>query len=369
MAALQRPVDYSVPVPSVANPLELLSQGLQQRQENQQAQTKQAIDLSKLNQEQQERARGAVSNAILLADTPEKWAQTVPALAQRLGPQFAQEYGDFSTRDAALAEMGTTEQVSGEIGRRTKAEEQANKPPDVTELYDASGQAQKVTWDAEQNRFVPVGGPKAPTKGITTRTLPDGTVETIIGGSGGGMTQTTQNKVGEKQFNAAELGSRLSGVMADFKPEYQTLYGKAVNTKRSWQAWLDPNSLSPGDKQGLTDFAQYRSKAFGNLSQYLNDLSGAAISPAEFGRLSQAMPNPGTGLFDGDDPVTFKSKLETVASEAQRALARYQFYQQTGSIPASLDEIPLNDVKQAGGKWYVKKDGQWYEAGGADQGQ
>lgn len=319
------------------------------------------LKIQELSGAHQQQFAQTVAKFAAEAQTPEEWER----IRQKLTQMTGSDPGDFETgRKALLAEASTLPEI---LARQDKAETRSSKAPDVVEIFDpASGQPQKMTWDAAERKFVPLGGAKAPSKGIRVTTNADGSTTTEIGGtaeSNQGLTGPTTNVVQAKAFNTAEMGSRLAGIMEKFKPEYQTVGTRLANLWRGTKASIDPKMLSPGDTQSLTDFAKYRSQSIGNVNRLLNELSGAAVSPSEGERLKAEVPNPGTGIFDGDDPVSFKAKMESVADQANRALARYQYYQSHG-LPQNLEEIPLNNVKQIGGKWYVKaQDGQVYEVG------
>ena len=196
--------------------------------------------------------------------------------------------------------------------------------------------------------------------GLFFTTAAGDTIE--IGGDGGNaqLGKAAANTAQTKAINAAEVGSRVREIQASFKPEYQQLGTKLQNYWRAGKAKIDPNLLSSEDTRGLLDFAKFQSRAIGNVNRLLNELSGAAVSPQEAERLKAEVPNPGTGWFDGDDPVTFQAKMDRIVKDSDAALARYKYYQAVG-LPSRIDEIPLADVQQIGGKWYVRKGGKVYE--------
>jgi hypothetical protein len=93
--------------------------------------------------------------------------------------------------------------------------------------------------------------------------------------------------------------------------------------------------LSESEKRQIADFASFKASAFENASMILNQLSGAAISESEAARLMQFLPNAGTGAFDGDDPITFKRKLDEFDSKIRSSLERYAKQKGVG-----LDAVP-----------------------------
>jgi hypothetical protein len=230
----------------------------------------------------------------------------------------------------------------------TKAD--SPKAPSIQTIYSENGQEQKVQWDEKKGAYVPIGGEKAPSGTKFSLTQPDGT--TIEFGEGNlPLGKAAQNEVDKKALNTSELGARLGSVAKDFKPEYQTLGTRFANWFRSGKASLGAE-LDPAEEQELSNFAKYRAGAIDNLNTILKEMSGAAVTPQEFERIKAVMPNAGTGVFDGDDPVTFQAKLERALTETDKALARYQYYTAHG-IAGSVDKIPLNDVQQIDGVWYV----------------
>jgi hypothetical protein len=285
-----------------------------------------------------------------LATTPEMWGR----LQQTYAP-YAEKYGfpdlpDYEGRDEWLKEG------SALFGEK-------ESPWSVVEKYNEGGQPTKVLFNKKTLQERPFGGAKAQSGGISF-TTPDGSTIEIGGdGSNAALANTTQGQVQQKAINTAEMGARVSSIATDFKPEYLTLGSRLANTWRSGVAKIDPGSLGAGDQKALADFSAFKSRSLGNLNRFLNELSGAAISPAEAERLRAEMPDPGTGVFDGDDPVSFKAKLDRLLTDANAALARYRFYQATG-IPNNIEEIPLSNVKRGpDGIWRVMKDGKVYRIG------
>ena len=230
------------------------------------------------------------------------------------------------------------------------------------EIYGEGGQPQKGVFDKRTGSFMPMGSPKAKTGAISFTTAAGDTIE--IGGEGGNaaLSKTTQGQVQQKAINTAEMGGRIASIAADFKPEYQTLGTRFANVWRSGKAKLDPSSLGAGERKSLADYASFRSKSIGNVNRLLNELSGAAVSPQEAERLKAEVPNPGTGWFDGDDPVTFQAKMERIMSDSNAALARYRYYQSVG-IPNNIEQVPLADVKNIDGVWHVKVGNKVYRIG------
>lgn len=181
-----------------------------------------------------------------------------------------------------------------------------------------------------------------------------------VGGSGAGLTTGTKTEIQKKQLDAVEMGARTMAIRQAFRPEYQTI-GTRLGVK--WNqavAKVNPNLLSDENKALVGDFANYRAGAIDNVNRLLNELSGAAVSPQEATRLRESMPDPGDGIFGGDDPVSFKAKIDRVVDYVDKALVRYQFIQEMG-MPGGIDQIPVGNIKKGkDGVWMIKKGKQVY---------
>lgn len=150
-----------------------------------------------------------------------------------------------------------------------------------------------------------------------------------------------QNKVDE---GLLDTGARLQGLSAierQFKPEYQQV---GTRVSASWSSIKEKAGLGldEGDKQFLTEFSQYKRNSIDALNQYIKSVTGAAMTNAEAERIMRGLPNPGTGLFDGDSPTEFKAKLDDALKQSRMAEARLVYIKRNGmSIgDVSLDRMP-----------------------------
>ena len=155
-----------------------------------------------------------------------------------------------------------------------------------------------------------------------------------------GMTNATTTKVQGQQLDAQDTIARLDEIRASFKPEFQN-WGSKLGQK--WLSAKDSAGagLSEPERSQLTDMSRFQASAYENMSRILNQLSGAAISPAEFERLSRFLPNVGSGVFDGDSPTVFKAKLDAFDKSVRQAIKRYEYAQQRGLQTGGF-EIPLD---------------------------
>jgi hypothetical protein len=61
----------------------------------------------------------------------------------------------------------------------------------------------------------------------------------------------------------------------------------------------------------------------------------------EAARIITSLPNPGQGLFDGDSPVEFESKLNESMRQLRLVEARNSYILRRG---LSFKDVPLNDM-------------------------
>lgn len=168
------------------------------------------------------------------------------------------------------------------------------------------------------------------------------------------MDADNTNKLGKEAMNRVEGQmadgvhqiARLQSIQQQFKPEY-LMMDKIAGFR--WDALMDSTSLTrknmkPEQRQNLAEFAAFRQEATENLNRYIKEITGAQMSEAEAARLTRAMPNPGTGLFDGDSPTEFKAKMDNAVRMSQMAFARNAYLRRQGfqgDANAMATRIPL----------------------------
>ena len=158
---------------------------------------------------------------------------------------------------------------------------------------------------------------------------------------------STATKLEEKLLSASDIRSQVSNIRSSFKPEYQTY---SVQSGMAWSALKDKfnsKSLSEKDQQGLAEFTEYRANAGQMFSNVLKELSGAAVNPTEFKRAEAYLPNPGSGIFDGDSPTQMAAKIKKMEEFTDKALAKYTYIRKNGfDVNAvDVDQMPkiMND--------------------------
>lgn len=197
-----------------------------------------------------------------------------------------------------------------------------------------------------------LGQPAVGPGGLQMEFGPDGRPTLIRSGAGGasgkpanpaGLAQPTINALEETAVTAGNALARIDQVTRGFKPEYQVWGTRGA----AWWSAVKEKAganLPEADRQALTEFSQYRRDSIALLNQTIKDITGAAMSNAEAGRITAQVPNPGSGVFDGDSPTEFKAKLEGVAKDTRSAILRANWARAKGVDPlktgVELSEVP-----------------------------
>lgn len=138
-----------------------------------------------------------------------------------------------------------------------------------------------------------------------------------------------QNKVDEDLLDTTRNLMRLDTIAGQFKPEFQTLMTRGSNWWTAAKETLG-GKLTNKERQDLTEFSQYKRNAIDSLNQYIKSITGAAMTDAEAQRILKGLPNPGTGLFDGDSPTEFKAKLDDAMKQTRMSVARLAYIKRNG---------------------------------------
>lgn len=156
----------------------------------------------------------------------------------------------------------------------------------------------------------------------------------------GTLSKTTAGEVEKGVITTADAVTRLNNIQFSYRPEYQNI---GFRTKQAWGTLKDKfGGLSPTEKTQLTNYSQYRQNSLQNLNQTIKDITGAAMGIQEAERIIATLPNAGAGIFDGDSPTEFESKLNNGIAQTKYALARKNYALRKGlnweSTP--LDKMP-----------------------------
>jgi hypothetical protein len=160
---------------------------------------------------------------------------------------------------------------------------------------------------------------------------------------GNAMEGGTRRQIEEQIVGNQDAISRLTGLQQSFRPEYQQWGTRWTNM---WAGLRERSGaqLSAQETARLRNYTQARSAALENLNATIKETTGAAMSESEAARITATMPNPGTGLFDGDSPTEFQAKLDRAIEGTRRALIRRHYALSRGLNPTAtgieLSEIP-----------------------------
>jgi len=152
---------------------------------------------------------------------------------------------------------------------------------------------------------------------------------------------SAQNKIDEALLSSGSRLQVLDRLSQQYKPEFlqtrfrvsQELVGLGEKLGR------EP---SPEERQNLEQFSRFKQDAVRQLNQYINEITGAAIGQGEEAeRLKSGVPNPGTGLFGGDSPTEFASKLSNTIRDLRLAEARLQYIKSQGF---KIQDVKLEDM-------------------------
>ena len=227
-------------------------------------------------------------------------------------------------------------------------------------------------FDAQVGKFYQVN-PKTKKREYTSPqtgmeiTTPEGlTIRTgVRTGGAGGMQKKTRGDIEKKLVGAREGLTRLRGIAAKFKPEFQEIPTRLGVAWTGLKARFGKGGVSSEDRQALTEFADYRRDAISNINLYIKDITGAQMSATETDRLRLATPDPGEGIFGGDDPITFEAKLGSAIQDIEKATVRYEHYLSQGitdpevmARQSPLDQMSIAENTETG-ELIIEIGGQW----------
>ncbi len=187
-------------------------------------------------------------------------------------------------------------------------------------------------------------------------TLPDGTV--ISAGGGADLQKKTLAQAETDIVGIDDSIARIDAIAAGFKPEFLEFSGR-LGAKISEIREKLGGDLSSEDQQFLTDFAAFQRDAIENINLEIKRITGAQMSEKEANRIRQGFPDPGEGIFDGDSPSVFLSKMRGVQRSLKLARARRVHLLRNGinldalSKPAREREfnrlsLPTSDTDRSG---------------------
>jgi hypothetical protein len=162
------------------------------------------------------------------------------------------------------------------------------------------------------------------------------------------LSKTAQSKIDENVLDSTARLARVSEIERRFKPKYQVLGNRIANSWTSLKSRMGVG-LDPKEAAELTEFQQFRRVSTEDLNRLIKELTGSAMGVQEAERIMSTVPQAGQNFWDGDDPVTFKAKLDATLQSVKMAVARAVYIKRNQASLFSADgtpTIPLERMPQ-----------------------
>ena len=172
-------------------------------------------------------------------------------------------------------------------------------------------------------------------------TTPEGTTVRTGVNTNKPIAKATEGTVEKKLIAVNEGLARIGSIGKSWKPEFNEIPTRLGVAWSSIKSKMGVN-IPPEEKVRLEEFSAYKQDAIENINLYIKEITGAQMSNAEAGRLRKAQPDPGDGIFGGDDPVTFRSKLVNQNKKLHMIGARYSYYLSKGVSENALKDLINN---------------------------
>jgi hypothetical protein len=167
----------------------------------------------------------------------------------------------------------------------------------------------------------------------------------LIVDTGGGepaMEKKTKGAIEEKLLDGREQLARMKTIQAEYKPEYQEIGSRLSNAWTGIKAKMGKD-IPKDDARKLTEWKKFQRKSIENINLYIKELTGAQMSEKEADRLRLAQPDPGENWWQGDDPITFKAKMDDIIKSARAAVARFEYYKAKGLSDQEIKGLVSSD--------------------------
>ena len=201
------------------------------------------------------------------------------------------------------------------------------------------GDPESPTGSSYVPEFDAIGKPGPPKSGLNVEFGPDGKVRSIStgsqgakGGDGTKLTKTTVNEIQKRLLNGTEELARLQDIDRTFDPKFMEL---GTRLGIAWTAGQEKLGIdvSEADRAELDAFTDFKRNAVENANRAIKEFTGAQMNKDEVPRLMNSMPNVGQGIFDGDSPTEFMSKMRSITRSLRLAQARYAWALREGKDP------------------------------------
>lgn len=305
--------------------------------------------------------RQEMLDAITLGEFNIKRRQEARAAAAAGQPTKPYEIYDVSTgrkvfvRDVPDGKGGfTTEQVGGVAAEK----ETKDKIYGQKTVYDT--QTKKAISVAENDPRIQLGGEFLDSDRYRVSSTP----QAAIDAADIGLSDKLRNELTSKTFNFDAALDQVNEIRRLYKDEYLIVPEKLGFLYNLGAEKFFARKIPETEREMVDGFVKIRQTTNTMLNDYVRAMTGAQMSVAEVGRLQNAIPIAGTGLFDGDSPTEFRNKLEqferlTKMARARAAYAIANGYQEVrneegkfmgwskeGERPLSMDRMSTILVKE-----------------------
>lgn len=152
--------------------------------------------------------------------------------------------------------------------------------------------------------------------------------------------KATRTDLEKSLISSSASIARLNDIDAGFRPEFLQAIPRL---SAAWSSIKEKGgvNLSAGDRRFLQDFSTWSRSAIEEVNSYIQEKTGAAMGVQEAARLTKGIPNPGSGLVDGDSPSEFRAKLQGVLKQAKLVEARSLYALRNGLTLMGPNQEPV----------------------------
>jgi hypothetical protein len=144
-------------------------------------------------------------------------------------------------------------------------------------------------------------------------------------------------------IQAQDSVARLEKIRTSLNKDFLNVGKRLTFLKTKWQQKLKGTSLEqiigaadPEEIRSAEKYWTWRQDSIGNLNKEIKWLTGAAMNKTEVPRIMKEIPNPGLGIFDGDAPDEFETKLNNKLEQTKLYIARYIMMLRQDIIPERI---------------------------------
>ena len=241
------------------------------------------------------------------------------AIMDRLGMQKMMQPEMFSVGEGAV--QYSREPFSGVV---TEVASGATKMSDLQRQFNFAKTPEGGRYTGTFEQFKAITAPK--TTNIVNPLQPD---------------KKTAGDLQATLLNAGDRRMRYNQIDATFDSKFLTV---PYRTEQAWTSLKEKFVELPQEqKDELKRFSSWKQNSVNNLNLTIKELTGAAMGVEEAKRIIAGLPNPGTGLTDGDSPTEFKAKLDQTMQQMKLVEARATYLLKNG---LTLDKVTLDSMPQ-----------------------